>query len=43
MLFKPEHVMPILTGTKTVTRRIWKKRRAVEQEMSEETKTVEFY
>ncbi len=28
MLFKPEHVEPILVGTKTQTRRIWKKPRA---------------
>jgi len=25
MLFKPEHVEPILNGTKTATRRCWKK------------------
>ena len=29
LLFKPEHVPLILNGTKTQTRRIWKKRRAV--------------
>lgn len=28
MLFKPEHVNPILEGRKTQTRRIWKRRRA---------------
>lgn len=28
LLFKPEHVEPILTGKKTKTRRIWKKPRA---------------
>ena len=28
-LFKQEHVEPILNGTKTQTRRIWKRRRAV--------------
>lgn len=28
LLFKPEHVEPILTGKKTETRRAWKKRRA---------------
>ena len=28
ILFKSEHVGPILTGTKTQTRRIWKKPRA---------------
>ena len=28
LLFKPEHVEPILTGLKTQTRRIWKKPRA---------------
>lgn len=28
MLFKPEHVEPILRGEKTQTRRVWKKRRA---------------
>ncbi len=28
MLFKPEHVEPILCGEKTQTRRAWKKRRA---------------
>lgn len=28
ILFKPEHVAPILAGTKTQTRRIWKKPRA---------------
>lgn len=28
MLFKPEHVDPILTGRKTQTRRTWKKPRA---------------
>ena len=28
LLFKPEHVTPILTGRKTQTRRIWKKQRA---------------
>jgi hypothetical protein len=28
ILFKPEHVGPILAGTKTQTRRIWKKPRA---------------
>jgi len=28
LLFKPEHVDPILTGEKTQTRRIWKKPRA---------------
>lgn len=28
MLFKPEHVSPILTGRKTQTRRVWKKPRA---------------
>ena len=28
LLFKPEHVGPILAGTKTQTRRIWKKHRA---------------
>ncbi len=28
MLFKPEHVAPILDGSKTQTRRIWKKQRA---------------
>ena len=29
LLFKPEHVPMILDGTKNVTRRFWKKRRAV--------------
>lgn len=29
ILFKPEHKSMILNGTKTVTRRFWKKRRAV--------------
>ena len=29
LLFKPEHVPMILSGQKTVTRRFWKKRRAV--------------
>ena len=29
MLFKPEHVDMILTGKKTQTRRLWKKRRAL--------------
>lgn len=29
ILFKPEHKAMILNGTKTVTRRFWKKRRAV--------------
>ena len=28
LLFKPEHVKPILDGTKTQTRRIWKRARA---------------
>lgn len=28
LLFKPEHVEPILTGGKTQTRRVWKKPRA---------------
>ena len=28
LLFKPEHVEPIRTGRKTVTRRVWKRRRA---------------
>jgi hypothetical protein len=28
LLFTPEHVGPILAGTKTQTRRIWKKKRA---------------
>ena len=28
LLFKPEHVTPILTSRKTQTRRIWKKPRA---------------
>jgi hypothetical protein len=28
LLFKPEHVAPILAGTKTQTRRIWKAKRA---------------
>lgn len=28
LLFKPEHVDPILSGRKTQTRRIWKKPRA---------------
>lgn len=28
ILFKPEHVTPILEGTKTQTRRIWKRPRA---------------
>ena len=28
ILFRPEHVEPILSGTKTQTRRIWKKPRA---------------
>jgi hypothetical protein len=28
MLFRPEHVQLILNGTKTQTRRIWKKKRA---------------
>ena len=28
ILFKPEHVEPILNGTKTQTRRTWKKPRA---------------
>jgi hypothetical protein len=28
LLFKPEHVEPILAGTKTQTRRIWKAPRA---------------
>ena len=28
ILFKPQHVEPILAGTKTQTRRIWKKPRA---------------
>ena len=28
LLFKPEHVQPILDGRKTETRRIWKKQRA---------------
>jgi hypothetical protein len=28
ILFKPEHVEPILAGRKTQTRRLWKKRRA---------------
>lgn len=27
LLFKPEHVMPILDGVKTETRRVWKKAR----------------
>jgi hypothetical protein len=27
LLFKPEHVAPILNGTKTQTRRVWKKPR----------------
>lgn len=29
LLFKPEHVQPIITGRKTQTRRDWKRRRAV--------------
>ena len=29
LLFKPEHVPMILSGKKTVTRRFWKRRRAV--------------
>lgn len=29
LLFKPEHVEPILSGRKTQTRRMWKRRRAV--------------
>ena len=29
LLFKPEHVAPILEGRKTQTRRLWNKRRAV--------------
>lgn len=29
LLFKPEHVKMILDGTKIVTRRFWKKRRAI--------------
>jgi len=28
LLFRPEHVTPILAGTKTETRRIWKRWRA---------------
>lgn len=28
ILFKPEHVAPILAGTKTQTRRIWERKRA---------------
>ena len=28
LLFKPEHVEPILAGTKTQTRRIWKRKHA---------------
>ncbi|OPY52206.1 MAG: hypothetical protein A4E48_01224 [Methanosaeta sp. PtaU1.Bin060] len=28
LLFKPEHIAPILDGRKTETRRIWKKPRA---------------
>jgi hypothetical protein len=27
LLFRPEHIAPILAGTKTETRRIWKKQR----------------
>lgn len=28
LLFKPEHIEPILAGRKTETRRLWKRRRA---------------
>ncbi len=28
LLFKPEHIQPILNGRKTETRRLWKRRRA---------------
>ena len=30
LLFKPEHIEPILAGTKTKTRRIWKRQRVKE-------------